>query len=218
MKGKTGNPTVLTYTSLNTAYEFFNRELFGGSLPPCLITMQRHKGAYGFFSGERFVSVAHPDEVTDEIALNPVHFASRKPTEVFSTLAHEMTHLWQHHFGTPPRTGYHNREWARKMREIGLIPTDTGKTAGKETGQHMSHVIAADGRFASAVATLLREHPATLYHDRSGEQDPVQKKKAASKTKYTCPVCGLHAWAKPAAPLICGRCKEAMAAEEPQSK
>src|SRR5947209_1939233 len=30
------------------------------------------------------------------------------------------------------------------MHEIGLIPTDTGKIGGKETGQHMSHVIAAD--------------------------------------------------------------------------
>src|SRR4051794_41112035 len=99
MNGTIGNPTALTYTSLNTAFEFFNREFFGGLLPPCLITMQRHKGAYGFFSGERYVSVAHPEEVTDEIALNPVHFADRTPTEVLSTLAHEMTHLWQHHIG-----------------------------------------------------------------------------------------------------------------------
>src|SRR5215212_8165740 len=130
MKSKTGNPTALTYTSLHTAYEYFNRELFGGSLPPCLITMQRQTGAYGFFSGARFVNAANPDEVTDEIALNPVHFATRTPTEVLSTLAHEMTHLWQHHCGTPPRKGYHDREWARKMREIGLIPTDTGKIGG----------------------------------------------------------------------------------------
>ena len=50
------NPTTLTYTSLSTAYDFFNQELFSGSLPPCLITIQRHKGAYGYFSGERFAS------------------------------------------------------------------------------------------------------------------------------------------------------------------
>jgi hypothetical protein len=176
--------------------------------------MQRHKGAYGFFSGERFVSVAHPEEVTDEIALNPVHFADRKPTKVLSTLAHEMTHLWQHHFGTPPRKGYHDREWARKMLEIGLIPTDTGEIGGKETGQHMSHVIAEEGKFAHAVARLLQEHPAILYHDRSGEQDDVRKKKAASKTKYTCPVCELNAWAKPAVSLVCGNCQEPMEAED----
>ena len=60
--------------------------------------------------------------MTDEIALNPAHFASRPTAGTLSTLAHEMAHLWQHHFGTPSRTGYHNKEWAAKMREIGLIP------------------------------------------------------------------------------------------------
>jgi hypothetical protein len=29
-----------------------------------------------------------------------------------------------------------------------------------------------------------------------------------SKTKFTCPVCGLNAWAKPDAALICGNCFE----------
>jgi hypothetical protein len=216
------NPTTLTYTSLNTTYEYFNRELFSGMLPPCLITMQRHKGAYGFFSEERFANTTDPKDVADEIALNPVHFATRNSSEILSTLAHEMTHLWQHHFGSPPRKGYHDREWAGKMLEIGLIPTDTGQIGGKETGQKMSHLIAEDGRFASAVAALLQEHPATLYHDRSSEQDPIRKKKAASKTKYTCPVCGLNAWAKPAEPLICGKCigrgpKSGHRAEEKQA-
>ncbi len=88
----------------------FNAELFGGKLPPCLITMQRHKGAYGYFSSERFASASDPEEVTDEIALNPVHFATRTPTDVLSTLAHEMVHLWQDHFGHVSRPGYHNRE------------------------------------------------------------------------------------------------------------
>ena len=83
------NPTR-TYTSLDAAYDHFNRELFGGQLPPCLITMQRHKGAYGYFSGERFASLDNPEEVTDEIALNPAHFASRTPAETLSTLVHEM--------------------------------------------------------------------------------------------------------------------------------
>src|SRR4051794_24596650 len=112
MKGNANNPTTQTYTSLQAAYDYFNTELFGGSLPPCLITMQRHKGAFGYFSGARFVSVADPYEVTDEIALNPQHFATRKTIDVLATLAHEMVHLWQCHFGRPPRKGYHDREWA----------------------------------------------------------------------------------------------------------
>ena len=36
----------------------------------------------------------------------------------------------------------------------------------------------------------------------------VKQKKAASKTKYTCPTCGANAWAKPDTQLICGACYE----------
>jgi SprT-like family len=206
------NPTTQTYTSLTTAYDFFNQELFSGSLPPCLITMQRHKGAYGYFSGERFASLADPKDVTDEIALNPAHFATQTPAKVLSTLVHEMAHLWQHHYGKPPRKGYHDRQWAAKMHEIGLLPTATGEEGGKETGQKMTHLIEENGQFARAVSKLLEEHPAILYHDRN-ENNAASKKKAASKTKYTCPVCGLNAWAKPEAPLVCGAYQEPMQAE-----
>lgn len=214
MKVINTNPTTQTYTSLTAAYEFFNRELFSGRLPACLITMQRHKGAFGFFSGERFAKTSDPKEITDEIALNPVHFATRKPVEVLSTLVHEMVHLWQHHFGERPRRGYHDRQWAAKMLAVGLIPTDTGEAGGKLTGQHVTHLIEEEGHYARAVEKLLREHPAILYHDRAREDDEVRKKKTASKTKYTCPRCGLNAWAKPEAPLVCGACQEPMEAEE----
>jgi hypothetical protein len=43
--------------------------------------MQRHKGALGFFSGEQFANMSDPKEITDEIALNPVHFARERGTE-----------------------------------------------------------------------------------------------------------------------------------------
>lgn len=206
-----------TYSSLDAAYEHFNRELFAGQLPPCLITMQRHKGAYGYFSGGRFASVGNPQEVTDEIALNPAHFAARTSTQTLSTLAHEMAHLWQHHFGTPSRSGYHNKEWAAKMREIGLIPSDTAEPSGKDTGQKVSHYIEPGGRFEKACAAHLASTAAILYHDRAGDEQAAKtrKTKAASKTKYTCPTCGVNAWAKPEVNLICGDCHETMEAEQP---
>jgi predicted SprT family Zn-dependent metalloprotease len=207
------NPTSLTYTSLSLAYDFFNMELFSGALPPCLITVQRKKGSYGYFSGERFQNTANQEEVTDEIALNPAHFATRTPEQVLSTLAHEMVHLWQHHFGTPPRKSYHDKQWALKMRQIGLIPTATGEIGGKETGQQMDHLIAEAGNFKRACQNLLTAHPAILYSDRAHEDNTIRKKKLASKTKYTCPSCGLNAWAKPDVSLICGECHLPMQSE-----
>lgn len=82
------NPTKRTYDSLTQAYDYFNATLFGGQRPPCLITMQRHKGAYGYFSGGRFADAINPTEITDEIAFNPAHFSTRSAA-VLSTLAHE---------------------------------------------------------------------------------------------------------------------------------
>jgi predicted SprT family Zn-dependent metalloprotease len=87
-----------------------------------LITIQRHKGSKGYFSPNKF---AHRRRT--EIALNPVTFRERTDREIASTLAHEMVHLWQEQFGKPSRNGYHNKQFANKMEEIGLKPSDTGK-------------------------------------------------------------------------------------------
>jgi hypothetical protein len=206
-------PTNQTYPSLNRAYEFFNKRLFNGTLPPCLITMQRQKGALGYFSGNRFADARNADAVTDEIALNPSHFAERSQESILSTLVHEMVHVWQHHRGRPSRGGYHNSEWALKMINVGLIPTATGELGDKMTGQKVTHVIRVGGTFERACAAFLKQGDPIFYQDRA--VDPVKvKKKAASKTKYTCPACELNAWAKPDAHLSCSDCSEEMQAEE----
>lgn len=201
------NPTKITYGTFDKAYAFFNRELFGGELPYCLVTLQRKANTRGYFAAERF---GNGEEICDEIALNPVAFHGRTAEQVFSTLVHEMVHLWQSHFGTPSRNGYHNAEWANKMEEIGLIPSDTGEAGGKRTGQRMTHYIEDDGRYQVAYRKLMKTEP-TLYADIWS--NAPTKKSVTSKTKFTCPCCGQNAWAKPTALLSCGECAEAM---EPQ--
>jgi len=64
------SPTAQAYAELQAAFDHYNRELFGGELPHCLITMQREKRTYGYFSSERFVH-RHDRSKTDEIAINP---------------------------------------------------------------------------------------------------------------------------------------------------
>jgi predicted SprT family Zn-dependent metalloprotease len=206
------DPTQETYSDLNAAYDYFNGRLFGGELPRCLITMQRHKGAYGFFHGEAFARMESEGAIADEIALNPALFAGRAPWEILSTLVHEMCHLWQHHGGKPSRNGYHNSEWAAKMESIGLIPSSTGGPGGKRTGQKVSHYIDPSGRFNEAVNAYLDAAKVRLYGDRFVDEAKA-KKKAASKTKYSCLSCGSNAWAKPETLLICGACMEPMEPE-----
>jgi len=208
------NPTQRIYKTLDDAYRFFNQRLFAGGLPACLITMQRSKKAYGYFAGGRFGS-KDGGEITDEIALNPSHFRERTSEQSLSTLAHEMTHLWQHHFGKPSRSSYHNKEWAAKMRAIGLIPSDTGAPGGREVGQKVSHYIDAGGVFDRACAELIASGFDALYVELWSDEDAAKrKKKSASKTRFTCPTCDLNAWAKPGVNLVCGDCDERMEAEE----
>jgi predicted SprT family Zn-dependent metalloprotease len=204
------NPTQRTYKTLDDAYRFFNKRLFGGKLPGCLITMQRKASAYGYFAGGRF-GTKDGKEVTDEIALNPSHFRQRTTEQSLSTLVHEMAHLQQHHFGKPGRTSYHNKEWAQMMRAVGLIPSDTGVPGGREVGQKVSHYIEEGGRFARACAELIDGGFDPLYVELWSDGEAAKrKKKAASKTRYTCPECQTNAWAKPNVHLICGDCDERM--------
>ena len=208
-------PTEQAYTELQHAYDFFNRQVFDGQLPPCLITLQRKNRTYGYFSGERWNDQA--GAVTDEIALNPVHFATRSTDEVLSTLAHEMVHLWQHHFGKPSRSSYHNKEWAARMDTIGLCPSDTGMPGGKRTGQHMSHYVIEGGAYAQACTAFLASGFLISWRDRGREDGlgkPKSPGKAGVRTKYTCPKCELNAWAKPDVVLVCGECKLTLEADE----
>jgi hypothetical protein len=85
-----------------------------------------------------------------------------------------MVHLWQHHFGKPPTKSYHDREWASKIHQIGLIPTATGEQGGKETGQKMYHLIEEGGHFQRAYASLIASHPAILYSDRALDEDKTR--------------------------------------------
>jgi hypothetical protein len=204
------NPTDAQYTAMNEAYSFFNSRLFNGILPHCLITMQRKGGTYGYFAGGRFGTVDGLT-VTDEIALNPSHFKSRTAPEVLSTLVHEMAHLWQHHYGRISRGGYHNAQWAAKMRDVGLIPSDTGQPSGKETGQKMSHYIEPGGRFSTQCAELLRGGFVVPYVELWDEVK-AGKIKAKNKTKFVCGCCGAAAWGKPELKIVCAECEEAMLA------
>jgi hypothetical protein len=86
---------------------------------------------------------------------------------------------------------------------------------GEKTGQKVTQMIEQGGRFERACITYVAAGDAFLYHDRAGDDEAAKtrKKKAASKSKFTCPACDLNAWAKPDAFLVCGDCAEPMEAE-----
>src|SRR2546423_8938080 len=99
-KMKTAAITVTEYQGFQRAYDFFNRELFTGTLPQVLVTLQRHANTRGYFSPMRFHGRIEKAAV-HELALNPDTFTGRTDEMILSTLAREMCHVWQETYGNP---------------------------------------------------------------------------------------------------------------------
>lgn len=226
--------TQTEYTGLQLAFDYFNKHLFDGKLPECLITFQNHPLAIGFYRPKHFKGRTDSKMYTDEIALNPDEFSTRSNEQILSTLVHEMVHLWQYHFGKASRCGYHNKQWAHKMLEIGLKPKSNDDPE-KIVGQSMTHEIMQGGRFQMTAQTLLKKHSllnwesvswfnlliGTPDDDNGGDEpsispkhQPKPKRKDKSKVKFSCAECGLNAWAKESACLVCGVCSVEMLAKE----
>lgn len=165
-------PTVETYAELQLAYDTFNRRLFDNQLPECLITLQREKRTYGYFSAERFGN--RQGDTVDEIALNPTYFAVVPLVEIMQTLAHEQCHLWQHHRGSPGRGRYHNGEWADKMESIGLMPSSTGQPGGKRTGDAVADYAIEGGLFLQVCRELLTQDYKISWYDRFATPEVVK--------------------------------------------
>lgn len=150
-------PSESLYQTLELAYDYFNSALFEGTLPDVIFTLQRQRGMMGYFAPERWASIEEGQNC-HEIAINPSHIGKSRLIDVLETLVHEMTHCWQHNFGSPSRTGYHNEEWALKMIDIGLQPSSTGKPGGKEVGQRMSDYPIPGGKFIQASTKFIIEY------------------------------------------------------------
>jgi hypothetical protein len=204
-------PTKAIYSTFQEAYSFFNRELFDGSLRDnVLIVLSRKANSRGHFGANRF-SGRRADTKLHELSLNPDHFPGRTDEQICSTMVHEMVHCWQYEHGTPSRRGYHNAEWARAMKAVGLYPSSTGGVGGMETGGNVSHYIVTGGPFEIAYAKLAAKG---FVLDWQSASLPTQSKPKSSKVKFTCGLCGQNAWGKPDLAILCKPCRHEMAAAD----
>jgi hypothetical protein len=204
----TPTPSEQVYVPLLEAFNHFNRELFAGALPDCVITLQRKTGTFGYFSRNKFVAIGG-DARVHEIALNPARFLTSTPKDICDTLVHEMCHLWQAHAGKAPRSGYHDRQWAAKMREIGLQPSATGTPGGKTTGYRMSDYVVEGGPFDKAFEAFEATGAAVAW------ADAFVPNKEASKPKretFICPDCGQKVLGVPKTKVRCDLCNLPMIA------
>jgi len=190
------------YTGIQRAFDVFNFRLFQGTLSIPMFTFQRGRNYKAYFHADRYNSRNEDNGPSHEIALNPDCFPGRSDEEILSSLLHEMVHLWQTEFGKPSRPGYHNKQWANKMVELGLQPSSTGKPGGKMTGQSMSHYIIPGGAYARAYAALVKQSGFQLHWESDREET---RQSSRDKTAFICPVCLDKAWGKPSLALDCRR-------------
>lgn len=220
-------PTKKFYGLFQYIFDHYNGHLFNSAIKDCIIIITRQKHVAGHFAHNRWFHME--DNETDELALNPEMFLKYPLLEICQTVVHEMCHAWQHHFGNPSRPGYHNKEWAGKMIEIGLMPTDTGKKGGKTTGFNIGDYAIGEGHFLEVSEELMNNEVfAGLYYEVNPlvfdkvddglplfdqiknmtltETAPVRAKR--SKVKYSCRCSNV--WGKPDLEIHCNSCNEDM--------
>lgn len=163
-----GKPTLDMYQFIQTAFDFFNDKLFGGTLSQILINLPRDKKICGYFSYQRWIK-DDGETYVHEIALNPDFFHTR-PLEFFQTIVHEMVHQRQYEQGTPSKGGYHNSEWASKMESIGLMPSSTGQPGGKKTGYKVSDYPIENSAFSRACIQFARQGFKIPFFDIYGDK------------------------------------------------
>lgn len=216
MTQPTNEPTAEQFSAYRAMFDHFNRELFAGELPPVILNFSRHSGALGFFAPERWTHI-QAGATIHEISLNPSYLGTRPARETASTLVHEMCHLWQQAFGTPPRRGYHDREWSAQMVKVGLQPVCPKTGKDKMSAPALTHRIIEGSPFALSFETLPPAAllPWTCAEARTsaaggkggagpdGGAGPEGEKKTRNKVKYTCPSCAANVWGKPGLMIAC---------------
>jgi len=207
------------YLPWQTAFNFYNEELFDGQLPPVFFSIQRKRGAAGYYAQERMEDRTS-DAKLDELAMNPDTFAGKSTERILSTLVHEMCHHWQRHFGLQKITkAYHNREFAAKMEEVGLMCSATGEPGGKTTGRSMSHYILEWGAFEVVTKRLMKTGFKLGFEDRwakvngpsggttggDGENGKKGPKSKRARVVYHCQ-CVNSIAGKPGLSITCNNC------------
>lgn len=226
------NPTKEIYDFLTQVCTAINKECFNSELPEVLLTIKGKGRVFGYYKKKAFIS--HDGEIVDEIAVNPAYFATHGFKELLQTLGHEMCHQWQYIHGTPSIRSYHNKQFAEKMKSIGLIPSSTGKEGGKETGQNMADYMGETGllpdlfksleekgvfipwyeRLAAkaAVQPMTVTAPDNVYLTSSSFANTPETTSNTTRARYThkCTEDKKHSviYGKPNLPIKCGVCNE----------
>ncbi len=193
------------YEFLYKVYDFYNRELFDGKLPYVVITLEMREGVRGYYSSSKFT-----DRKKDlgQLCINPYYFTEKNEKRVFSTIVHEMCHIYMKMQGENVVKGYHSKKWAMKMESIGLLPTSDGTKNGKKTGLGMTHLVIKGGLFEEKTRILTGEMGMrfSIFSQKKEESMAAEKKVPGTRVKYECGCSSF--WGKKGMDVTCNRCNK----------
>jgi hypothetical protein len=127
--------------------------------------------------------------------------------EIMQTLVHESCHHFQMQYGKPSKGNYHNREFSRIMRAIGLMTSSTGMPGGKTTGRQMADYPLDEGLFMKVFSEMPTEMLLSFKSNTPLIESTAINLNSKNKHKYSCPQCRINAWGKLGLNLICGTCQ-----------
>lgn len=193
------------YEFLYRIYDFYNKELFNGELPYVVITLEKREGVRGYFSPSTFTD---SKKNIGQLCINPKYFISGNEMRVFSTIVHEMCHIYMKIKGENVVKGYHSIAWAKKMESIGLQPTSNGKKDGRKTGLSMTHLIIKGGLFENKTKELTQvmKMKFSIFSSTKNEEQIKASEKTipGKRIRYAC-LCSSF-WGKKGMEVQCIKC------------
>ena len=209
-------PTLLQFTALQQAYDYYNQELFypifEEMLSPVMLSLNdnRRRRSVGYYAFDKYKD--DKGNILSLINITPEHL-NYPFMIVMSTLVHEMCHHYQYTFGVKKgrKSAYHDKEFANIMERIGLICSSTGRPGGKKTGIAMSDYIQEGGIFEKLTqnAPEILKAPFTLnktIFKRENDSNEEKVKMQKQKIKYECSLCNTKVWGKPNLEIRCIPC------------
>ncbi len=185
LQRKKSKPLAVLHDYLPHIIERF----YDDELPlPALSWGTSSRSTLGWYLAQDDLTLSH------RINLNKMH-AKRPFGEILRTLTHEIGHQWEYIYGKPGKYGYHNREFQRKMAEIGIPCNDRGVSLGMQEP------------FLSFLRELGVDPDSTPFKQTPDNDDPQPKSNPGSRLKPWACHC-TRVWASKGVKLeaICAKC------------
>ena len=176
--------------ALESLFDAFNRQIFGGRIPKAVITVQRDGGlkAKGYFTPwEAWKEIDGEKTAACEIAITG-EILNRSPLEIAETMLHEMVHAWNYSRGIKDCTRkgtFHNKKFAEAATFAGLEVT---------TDKKYGHITVGFEDNSTALKLAVewdKEIKEASTFEKVRWEPPKAKptKKAQKSFKYACPCC-----------------------------